>query len=70
MSKWKKVKGFCEEYGPVICIMAVGIAAYVTGLRVADKTNKMELNMLIEAKPELGPLLEEARDQVETIMYG
>ena len=75
MSKLEKLKEFCKEHsdwlmtlGCVAGVVTYGGIMYVSGFKAARKMDVASLTMCTLAKPELGPMLDEALTKVQETM--
>lgn len=75
MSKLEKLKAFCKEHsdwlitiGCVAGVVTYGGIMYVSGFKAARKMDVASLTMCTLAKPELGPMLDEALTKVQETM--
>lgn len=77
MSKREKVKEFCSEHKDEIgyAAIAVGTFAYgmtmfAIGVAISKKRFNTGLALCVAVKPELKPMLSEAREQVKKVLFG
>lgn len=75
MSKWEKLKAFCKEHsdwlitiGCVAGAATYGVIMYASGFKAARKMDVASLTMCTLAKPELGPMLDEALTKIQETM--